>query len=188
MIQTCLLFKIPDNLGTAIITGGGGPAVELTDECEAYGLKVPRISEKAQKEISDFIPQVNSNLSNPLEFGANGGYQNMLKVMKILDNESQISSIMTTMNPEWYSYGKLSIDEVVKSFANTIASDSKKNLVSIYNSSRARKEAIDVVDEFYQKTREYGIMIYDSAMAAAKSIYHLWCYGNYLKKHGYNVN
>jgi acyl-CoA synthetase (NDP forming) len=188
MIQTCLLFKIPDNLGTAIITGGGGPAVELTDECEAYGLKVPKISEKAQREISEFIPEVNSNLSNPLEFGANGGHQNMIKVMKILDKEPHISSIITTISPEWYSFAKLSIDEVVKSFANTISPDSNKNLITIYNSSRARKESIKVIDEFFQKTRENGIMIYDSPMAAAKSTYSLWSYGNYLKNHGYKIN
>ena len=188
MIQTCLLFKIPDNLGTAIITGGGGPAVELTDECEAYGLKVPRITEIAQKKINEFIPQVNSNLSNPLEFGANGGHQNMVKVMKILDEEPHISSIMITNNPEWYYSSKLNMDDVVKSLANTISPNSNKNLFSIYNSSRARKETIDIIDEFYLKTREHGIIIYDSAMAAAKSIYHLWTYGNYLKNHGYKDN
>jgi len=187
MIQTCLLFKIPDNLGTAIITGGGGPAVELTDECEAYGLKVPRITENAQKKINEFIPQVNSNLSNPLEFGANGGHQNMIKVMKILDDEPHISSIMITNNPEWYYSAKLNMDEVVKSFANTISPESNKNLISIYNSSRVRKETIDIIDEFYLKTREHGIVIYDSAMAAAKSIYHLWSYGNYLKNKGYKI-
>ena len=188
MIQTILILKIPKDRQVAILSGGGGPAVELTDECEAYGLKVPRITEEAQKEIHEFIPQVNSNLSNPLEFGANGGYQNMIKVIKILDKEPHISSIMTNIRPEWGSYGKLSIDEIVKSFANTLSPNSNKNLINIYNSSRARKESIDIIDDFYQKTREHGIIIYDTPMAAAKSIYNLWCYGNYLKKHGYNVN
>ena len=186
MIQTSLLFKIPQNLGTAIITGGGGPAVELTDECEAYGLKVPRITEKAQKMISEFIPQVNSNLSNPLEFGANGGHENMMKVMRILDKEPHISSIMITNNPEWYSLAKLNMDDVVKNFADTISPDSGKNLVSIYNSSRARKESIDAINEFYIKTRENRIIIYDSAQAAAKCIYRLWSYGNYLKNRDRN--
>ena len=184
MIKTCLIYKIPKNLGTAIITGGGGPAVELTDECEAYGLKVPRITVKAQKMINEFIPEVNSNLSNPLEFGANGGHVNMIKVMKILDKEPHISSIMITNNPEWYSSAKLNMEEVVKSFANTISPDSNKNIISIYNSSRARKETIDLIHEFYSKTRENGIIVYDSAETAAKCIYRLWSYGNYLKNRG----
>ncbi|MHA2183746.1 MAG: CoA-binding protein [Promethearchaeota archaeon] len=185
MIQTCLLFKIPKTLGVAIITGGGGPAVELTDECEAYGLKVPRITEEAQKRINKFIPQVNSNLSNPLEFGANGGHVNMIKVMKILDQEPHISSIMITNNPEWYASAKLNMEDVVKSFANTLSPDSDKNLISIYNSSRPHKTVIDVVHEFYNKTREDRIIVFDSAQAAAKSVYRLWSYGNYLKKRGY---
>ena len=187
MIKTCLIYKMPKNLGTAIITGGGGPAVELTDECEAYGLKVPRITVKAQKKINEFIPQVNSNLSNPLEFGANGGHVNMIKVMKILDKEPHISSIMITNNPEWYYSAKLNMEEVVKSFANTITPDSDKNIISIYNSSRARKETIDLINEFYSKTRENGIIVYDSAQAAARSIYRLWSYGNYLKNRGYKI-
>jgi acyl-CoA synthetase (NDP forming) len=180
MIQTVLILKIPKTLGTAIITGGGGPAIELTDECEAFGLKVPKITREAQEKIKEFIPEVNSNLSNPLEFGANGGYQNMIKVMKILGEEPHISSIMTTINPEWYTSAKLSMDDVVKSYSSTITPDSDKNIVSLYNSSRARKEAIDIIDEFYAKTREHGIMVYDSAGTAAKCIYRLWNYGNFL--------
>jgi acyl-CoA synthetase (NDP forming) len=181
MVQTSLTYKIPNNLGTALITEGGGPAVELTDECEAFGLKVPKISEKAQKMIKEFIPEVNSNLSNPLEFGANGGHENMTKVMKILDKEPHISTIMITNNPEKYSSSNLNIEEIVKNYANTISPDSNKNIISIYNSSRARKEAIDVINDFYSKTRENGIIVYDSARAAARCIHRLWSYGNYLK-------
>ena len=57
--------------------------------------------------INEFIPEVNSNLSNPFEFGAHGSLENMIKVMKILDKEPQISSIIMTNNPEWYSSEKL---------------------------------------------------------------------------------
>ena len=187
MIQTCLLYKIPKNLGTAIITGGGGPAVELTDECEAFGLKVPRITEKAQKMIGEFIPAVNSNLSNPLEFGANGGHENMVKVMKILDKEPHISSIIMTNSPEWYSREEMNMEEVVKSLANTISPDSHKNLISLHSLFGVRKETIDVINEFYSKTRENGIIVYDSAEAAAKCIHRLWSYGNYLKNRGIEI-
>ena len=185
MIQTCLICKIPKDRNVAIITGGGGPAVEITDECEAFGLKIPKITEEAQKKIMDFIPEVNSNLSNPLEFGANGSYTNMIKVMKILNEEPHLSTILTTINPGWYPSERINIEDVVKTIANTISQDSNKNIISIFNSSRARKESIDLIDEFYQKTREYNIMVYDSAQAAAKSIYRLWSYGVYLKNRGY---
>lgn len=180
MIQACLHFKIPKTLGTAILTGGGGPAVEMTDECEAYGLEVPKITIKAQRLISEFIPEVNSNLSNPLEFGANGGHQNSIKVIKILDNEPQISSIMTTNNPERYTARGLSIDEVVNSLADALSPNSDKNLISIHTSFGQRKETIDAVNEFYSKAKKKGIMIYKSVGAAAKCIYRLWTYGKFL--------
>ncbi|MFW9894396.1 MAG: CoA-binding protein [Candidatus Thorarchaeota archaeon] len=181
MVQTVLILNKPKNLNTAILTGGGGPAVEMTDECEAYGLKIPRITQIAQDKIKEFIPEVNSNLSNPLEFGANGGYQNMLKVMEILDEEPYISTILTTINPGWYASEKINLEDLVKSFANTISENSNKNIISIFDSSRARKDSIDLIDEFYVKTREYGIMIYDSTRDAAKSIVRLWNYGKYLE-------
>jgi len=188
MVQTCLYYKIPENLGTAIITGGGGPAVELTDECEAFGLKVPRITEKAQKMIEEFIPAVNSNLSNPFEFGANGGHENMIKVMKILDKEPHLSSIIMTNSPEWYSRENLAMEEVVKSLVNALSPESNKNLISLHNLFGVRKETIDIINEFYSKTRENGILVYDSAEAAAKSIRRLWEYGNYLKNRGIKTN
>ncbi|GAG96463.1 unnamed protein product, partial [marine sediment metagenome] len=106
---------------------------------------------------------------------------NMIKVMKILGEEPHISSILTTINPGRYASEKLTMDDVVKSFANTISQDSNNNIISIFNSSRARKDTIDLIDEFYVKAREYGIMIYDSARAAAISIFRLWNYGKYLE-------
>jgi len=181
MIQACLHYKIPQNLGTAIITGGGGPAVEMTDECEAYGLEVPKITEKAQRMISEFIPEVNSNLSNPLEFGANGGHQNTIKVINILDKEPHISSIIITNNPEWYVRQGLSMDKVVNSLADALSPNSEKNLISIHMSFGARKETVELVNDFYSKAKERGIMIYKSVGAAAKCIHRLWSYGNYLK-------
>ena len=131
--------------------------------------------------IKEFIPEVDSNLSNPLEFGANGGPENMTKVMRILDKEPHISSIMITYNPEWYSSKDLNLEETIKNFANSISPDSNKNINSIHNSSRARKESIDIINEFYVKTLENGIVVYDSAQAAARSIHRLWSYGKYLK-------
>ena len=95
---------------------------------------------------------------------------------------------MITNNPEWYYSAKLNMEEVVKSFANTISQDSNKNLISIYSSFGVRKDTVDVINEFYSKTRENGIIVYDSAQAAAKSIHRLWSYGNYLKNRGIKLN
>ncbi|HDZ18112.1 hypothetical protein LCGC14_1545680 [marine sediment metagenome] len=181
MIQACLHLKVPQSLGTAILTGGGGPAVEMTDECEAYGLEVPKITESAQRMINEFIPEVNSNLSNPLEFGANGGHQNSIKVIKILDKEPHLSSIMITNNPERYTDRGLSMDEVVNDLAESLSPNSDKNLISIHMSFGQRKETVEAVNNFYSKAKEKGIIVYKSVESAAKCIYRLWSYGNYLK-------
>ena len=95
---------------------------------------------------------------------------------------------MITNNPEGYSSAKLNMEGVVKSLANTISPDSNKNLISIYNSFWVRKETIDVINEFYSKMRENGIIVYDSAQAAAKNIQHFLFYGNYLRNRGNKIN
>ncbi|MFX1573487.1 MAG: CoA-binding protein [Promethearchaeota archaeon] len=187
MIQTCITYKIPRTLGTAIITGGGGPAVEMTDECELNGLKIPRITEKAQKMINEYIPEINSNLTNPLEFGANGSHENLIKTLQILDNESHISTIMITIRPERIISQGLDMDESINSFANALSPNSEKNLVSIDMPFEPREETIDALQEFRPKMIKKGILVYNSVDLAAKSIYRLWTYGNYLKNHGYNL-
>ncbi|MHA2005927.1 MAG: CoA-binding protein [Promethearchaeota archaeon] len=188
MIQTCLICKIPENLGTAIITGGGGPAVEMTDECEAYGLQVPRITKQAQEMINKFVPEVNSNLTNPLEFGANGSQENMIKTIEVVDKEPHISTIMITIRPERYKAQGMDIGEVVKTYANAISPESNKNLVNIHRSFGTPTVAVESVQDYYSKARENGIIIYRSVASAAKSVYRLWSYGNYLKNRGYKVN
>ena len=92
-----------------------------------------------------------------------------------------------TNSPEWYLREKLNMEEVVKSLANALSPDSNKNLISLHSLFGVRKETIDVINEFYSKTRENGIIVYDSAEAAAKSIHRLWEYGNYLKNRGFKI-
>ena len=92
-----------------------------------------------------------------------------------------------TNRPEWYSSEKMNMEEVVKSLANTLSPDSHKNLISLHNLFGVQKKSIDVINEFYKKTRENGIIVYDSAEAAAKSIRRLWDYGNYLKNRGIEI-
>ncbi|MFX1311586.1 MAG: CoA-binding protein [Promethearchaeota archaeon] len=180
MIQTCLLYKIPKNRGTAIITGGGGPAVEMTDECELHGLEVPRITEKAQKMINEFAPEVNSNLTNPLEFGARTSQVNVIKAIQVLDNESHISSIMITSSPEHFISQGMDLDIIINSIASALLPNSEKNLIGVNMSFEPQNEIIDAIQEFRSKMIKKGIMIYDSIEAAAKSIYRLWNYGIYL--------
>ena len=70
-IRTCLTYPIPKTLSAVLMSGSGGFAVEMTDAVEACELNVPPLSKDAYEKINHFIPETNSNLKNPLEFGAN---------------------------------------------------------------------------------------------------------------------
>jgi len=84
MVQTCLTYPIPKTLGTAVLSMSGGTAVDSTDKVEMNGLIMPRISENAYRKINEYIPEVNSNLKNPLEFGGSNTLEGTLKTIKLL--------------------------------------------------------------------------------------------------------
>ena len=101
------------------------------------------------------------------------------KKLDKLNNPGRLTDI-----PPEYIHGRLNMGES-KIFAETLSPDSNKNIVNIYNPIWVRKETLDIVNELISKMRDNGIIVYDSAQAAAKSIYRLWSYGNYLKNRGF---
>jgi acetyl coenzyme A synthetase (ADP forming)-like protein len=62
-----LLYQpIPSSNQVAILTSSGGLGVELADECEMRGLKVPILSEGVQKSLMSFLPKF-AAVSNPVD-------------------------------------------------------------------------------------------------------------------------
>ncbi len=191
MNQALSMFPVPETRGVAILTVGGGISVEFTDTCETLGLTVPPLSKEAQKKISEFVPDVNTNFRNPLDLGAAGFLTDTYaKVIKILADEPQISSILFVRDPERFDayarvfqvpgggaeYEKIYVENVghakppgkIVAFVPQILEDGEKTRAAI-----AR---------FAQNLQQQQIMSFDTIEAAAKCIYRLWKYGDYLKR------
>lgn len=186
MIQTCLTYPVPKTLGTAVLSMSGGTAVESTDEIERNGLKMPLLSAEVTQKINQFIPEINSNLKNPLEFGGKNSLEHTVKIIEMLAEESQFSSIIISTSPEYLVFRRgNSLDDYIKKISNAIPSDSGKLLLCVASSFNIFEQGIKMNLEFRSRAISNGFVAYRSTSAAAKSCYRWWKYGNYLEKRKY---
>ncbi|MFX1281958.1 MAG: CoA-binding protein [Promethearchaeota archaeon] len=183
MLQTSLVYPFPKTLGTAILSMSGGTAVESTDEVERNGLIMPLLSRELTQKISEFIPEVNSNLKNPLEFGGKASLDQTVNIIRMLAEEPQFSSIIMATSPEFLILGRgNSLDNYINKISNAIPSDSGKLLLCITSDMTMFEQGIKMNIEFRSKSLPQGFVAYRSTEAAAKSCYRWWKYGNYLRK------
>ncbi len=64
--------QLPRSNRIAIVTCGGGNAVETADIFEAGGFAIPELREETKKQIGKFIPDINSTFTNPVDLGEYG--------------------------------------------------------------------------------------------------------------------
>ncbi|MFX1481250.1 MAG: hypothetical protein ACFFCI_24480, partial [Promethearchaeota archaeon] len=183
MIQTALIYPFPKTLGTAVLSMSGGTAVESTDEVEGNGLIMPLLSQELTQKISQFIPEVNSNLKNPLEFGGKNSLENTVDVIRMLGEESQFSSIIMASSPEFLVFRRgNSLDDFITKISNALPSDSGKLLMCVTSDINIVEQGIKLNLEFRSRSLSNGFVAYQSTAAAAKSCYRWWKYGQYLEK------
>ena len=62
---------LPGDIGdrVAILSGPGGMAVAAADACGEAGLKLAEISDQTRTELSRFVPETGTSLSNPVDVG-----------------------------------------------------------------------------------------------------------------------
>jgi acyl-CoA synthetase (NDP forming) len=184
MIQTCVVYSVPKTLGTAVLSSSGGTAVDSTDTVERAGLLMPFISQKVIGKINEFIPEVNSNLKNPLEFGGKANMEQTINILKMLSEEPQFSSIIMATSPEYLVFRRgVSLDDYVKGIASAIPPESGKLLLCVTSSMTMFEQGVKMNIDFRSKAIPNGFVAYRSTEAAAKCCYRLWKYGQFLKKH-----
>jgi acyl-CoA synthetase (NDP forming) len=183
MIQTSLTYPFPHNLGTVVLSMSGGTAVESTDEVERNGLKMPLLSKEVTQKIEQFIPEINSNLKNPLEFGGKNSLEHTIKIIEMLGDETQFSNIIMSSSPEYLVFRRgNSLDDYIKAISNALPSNSGKLLLCVTSSMNMFEQGIKLNLEFRSKSLPNGFVAYSSTAAAAKSCYRWWKYGKYLEK------
>ncbi|MFX1323523.1 MAG: CoA-binding protein [Promethearchaeota archaeon] len=183
MIQTCLTYPFPKTLGTAVLSMSGGTAVESTDEVERNGLIMPLLTPEVTLKINQFIPEVNSNLKNPLEFGGKANLEQTVQIIRMLGEEPQFSSIIMATSPEYLIFRRGStLDNYINELSNALPPDSGKLLLCVGSDMNMFEQGIKMNIEFRSRSLSNGFVAYRSTAAAAKSCYRWWKYGKYLEK------
>ncbi|MFX1390908.1 MAG: hypothetical protein ACFE9Z_12660, partial [Promethearchaeota archaeon] len=95
------LTRLPDSRNVGVIGIGGGSTIEAIDILEKYNLKIPNLTERTINKMKRFLPDVNTNVTNPLDLGGAGIQPNIYyRTILALDQDPNISSIVFIKDPE----------------------------------------------------------------------------------------
>ena len=95
------LTRLPNTRNVGVIGIGGGSTIEAIDILERYNLKIPQLSEKIINKMKRFVPDVNTNISNPIDLGGTGIQPNIYyRTILALNNDPNVSAIIFIKDPE----------------------------------------------------------------------------------------
>ena len=95
------LTHLPNTRNVGVIGIGGGSTIEAIDILEKYNLKIPNLTEKTVQKMQRFVPDVNTNVTNPIDLGGSGIQPHTYyRTILALDKDPNISSIMFIKDPE----------------------------------------------------------------------------------------
>ncbi|MFX1376643.1 MAG: CoA-binding protein [Promethearchaeota archaeon] len=95
------LTRLPETRNVGVIGIGGGSTIEAIDILEKFNLKIPILTEKTIQKMQRFIPDVNTNVKNPIDLGGSGIQPHIYyRTILALDKDPNISSILFIKDPE----------------------------------------------------------------------------------------
>jgi acyl-CoA synthetase (NDP forming) len=95
------LTRLPDTRNVGVIGIGGGSTIEAIDILEKYNLIIPSLTERTINKLQRFLPEVNTNATNPLDLGGSGIQPNIYyRSIMALERDPNISSILFIKDPE----------------------------------------------------------------------------------------
>jgi len=95
------LTHLPSTRNVGVIGIGGGSTIEAVDILEKYNLKIASLTEKTIKKMGRFIPDVNTNITNPIDLGGMGIRPDIYyRTILALDRDPNVSAIVFIKDPE----------------------------------------------------------------------------------------
>lgn len=87
----------------AVIGGGGGASVQLADEFERHGFRLPPVPEHIKKEFLSFSPVAGNMLENPVDFSQNMDNPDSVKrALKLLTDWEEIDFCLSYFRPSQF--------------------------------------------------------------------------------------
>jgi acetate---CoA ligase (ADP-forming) len=97
---SCYRKTVEGNVG--IITGSGGHGAMAVDVCAKFGISVPNLDERTQRQIKEALSpsiQAIASVTNPIDLTGSAVDEDFLSVAKILSNITEIDCIIMLLLP-----------------------------------------------------------------------------------------
>ncbi|MHA1726210.1 MAG: CoA-binding protein [Promethearchaeota archaeon] len=190
------LVRLPASRNIALIGIGGGSTIEAGDILERYNINIPQLTDKTIKKMSRFLKDVNTNLTNPIDLGAQGAFPNIYyRTIITLAKDPNIDAIVFVKDPE--RFGKL--EEIVigklgfkkgmnlnRAFIRYIGKAkriSKKPLICIMLKINEGFEEYKSRYNFKLKLLNRNVPVFENFELAGKILNHLNTYREFLQKY-----
>jgi len=109
------LTRLPNTRNVGVIGIGGGSTIEAIDILEKNNLTIPSLTEKTISKMKRFIPDVNTNVTNPLDLGGSGIQPNIYyRTIMALEKDPNISSIVFIKDPERFGNFQNLMKEILR--------------------------------------------------------------------------
>ncbi|MFX1574556.1 MAG: CoA-binding protein [Promethearchaeota archaeon] len=95
------LTHLPESRNVGVIGIGGGSTIEAIDILEKHNLNIPSLTEKTIQKMKRFLPDVNTNVTNPIDLGGSGIQPHIYyRTLLALEKDPSVSSIVFIKDPE----------------------------------------------------------------------------------------
>jgi acyl-CoA synthetase (NDP forming) len=94
------MIPLPKGPNVAILGGAGGGSVTMTDMAEREGLKVPHLTEKSIRALSEIIPPQGHSVKNPLDATFDQD-DHFLRLAWILRDDPHIDALIYNLHFPW---------------------------------------------------------------------------------------
>ncbi len=173
LIDWANVFSLNKTTGNrvAILTNAGGPGILAADECEKQGLIVAKLSKETSEKLKKILPPYAST-NNPIDTIAQAGYEEYIKSLKILQEDTMIDAILAVVVvPNFTNIGM-----TVHARALVDGWDKEKTLITCFMSGE-----IATASMRYMAAND--IPCYPSPERAAKALGALWSYSRWYNEH-----
>ena len=195
LASTFNLTHLPNTRNVGVIGIGGGSTIEAIDILERYNLKIPRLTEKIINKMKRFVPEVNTNISNPIDLGGTGVQPNIYyRTILALDKDPNISAIIFIKDPERFGgfeklleeigYKGIDLNREFIRYINKAKNVCTKPLYCVMLKINEGFEEYKSRYKFKLKLLNRNVPVFESLELAGTVVDKLNSYREFLQKHG----
>jgi acetyltransferase len=135
--------RMPRGSNIGIITTSGGSAVLMADECDRYGLKLPRLTDKTTNAIEQIAPK-HCALGNPIDLTAqiSGNNADFNRIVELALNDANVDQMIVRYGTVQGPKGAAWANEI----AAIVEQAGKPLIVSLGRTADSAAAAIEVFD------------------------------------------